>query len=457
MLTYTRRGIEESTSPLPAGERPHAAASTSRATSRTASWVIEASAVASRVTGDRAGDPGAADERGPLLPAAGRVRTSTSIRSPGSLSGHGGFLRVGRTDKGRLRLSDRFNWYSPGLELNDLGYLRQADVRANRAFVGWSEPSPKGPLRSYSVQLARLGPVGLRRAQDLGLDGAGPVRPAPEQVERQRGAALDRGAGRHARAARRPCSAAGQPSCARASTSRATARAAWAARPRPTPTSTARGPRARPTPPPPHGHAPQRAMRVSANLSYSTNRDDLQYVSTASVSAAPSASCSAASRSARGRSPCARTSRSRRACRSSTTAAPSCRPAATGASSARRPRRRCGYRDRFHAFTGDELAYRADGNAYDVDGGAETRYSFGNPDFSFRQFRSNLVLRWEYRPGSSLYVVWSQGRTDAAPEWESRLGSNWNALWRAPARQRVPGQAQLLVLAVEPIASLPRP
>ena len=88
------------------------------------------------------------------------------------------------------------------------------------------------------------------------------------------------------------------------------------------------------------------------------------------------------------------------------------------------------YQDRFHAFAGDEIAYRADGNAYDVTeaGGG---YSFDDPDFSFRQFRSNLVLRWEYRPGSSVYAVWSQGRTDSAPAWESRLGSNWNALWRA--------------------------
>jgi len=28
----------------------------------------------------------------------------------------------------------------------------------------------------------------------------------------------------------------------------------------------------------------------------------------------------------------------------------------------------------------------------------------------FKQFRSNLVLRWEYRPGSTFFVVWSQGR-----------------------------------------------
>ena len=30
--------------------------------------------------------------------------------------------------------------------------------------------------------------------------------------------------------------------------------------------------------------------------------------------------------------------------------------------------------------------------------------------FNFQQFRSNMVFRWEYRPGSTLFVVWSQGR-----------------------------------------------
>ena len=39
-------------------------------------------------------------------------------------------------------------------------------------------------------------------------------------------------------------------------------------------------------------------------------------------------------------------------------------------------------------------------------------YSFKNPDFSFMQFRSNLVFRWEYRPGSQLYLVWSDDMTN---------------------------------------------
>nr|MBA3497837.1 hypothetical protein [Gemmatimonadales bacterium] len=35
--------------------------------------------------------------------------------------------------------------------------------------------------------------------------------------------------------------------------------------------------------------------------------------------------------------------------------------------------------------------------------------------FNFRQFRSNVVFRWEYRAGSTLFLVWSQGREESLP------------------------------------------
>lgn len=55
-------------------------------------------------------------------------------------------------------------------------------------------------------------------------------------------------------------------------------------------------------------------------------------------------------------------------------------------------------------------------NNYEVseNNNSQHTYQFGNPDFNFFQFRSNLVLRWEYRPGSQLYLVWSQDRTNNA-------------------------------------------
>lgn len=40
----------------------------------------------------------------------------------------------------------------------------------------------------------------------------------------------------------------------------------------------------------------------------------------------------------------------------------------------------------------------------------DTTLTLTNPDFNVRSFRSNVVLRWEWRPGSTLYVVWQQDR-----------------------------------------------
>ncbi len=50
---------------------------------------------------------------------------------------------------------------------------------------------------------------------------------------------------------------------------------------------------------------------------------------------------------------------------------------------------------------------------YNVDENLDgtTDYSFDDPNFAYVQYRSNLVLRWEYIPGSEIFFVWSQGIT----------------------------------------------
>lgn len=49
----------------------------------------------------------------------------------------------------------------------------------------------------------------------------------------------------------------------------------------------------------------------------------------------------------------------------------------------------------------------------DPDGtGPAAPIRLSNPDFRTRSFRSNVVLRWEYLPGSTLFLVWSQDRRD---------------------------------------------
>jgi len=71
------------------------------------------------------------------------------------------------------------------------------------------------------------------------------------------------------------------------------------------------------------------------------------------------------------------------------------------------------YEDRFHTFGDAEIEYDADAEEYYVDENIDgiVDYGFELPDFNFRQFRSNLVVRWEYTPGSTVHLVWSQERT----------------------------------------------
>ena len=64
---------------------------------------------------------------------------------------------------------------------------------------------------------------------------------------------------------------------------------------------------------------------------------------------------------------------------------------------------------------------------------AAASYSFANPDFNVLELRTNLVLRWEYRPGAALFVVWSQGRGDNTGRDDFELASGFRDLMRLPA------------------------
>jgi hypothetical protein len=62
-------------------------------------------------------------------------------------------------------------------------------------------------------------------------------------------------------------------------------------------------------------------------------------------------------------------------------------------------------------YGNNQISFEDDVYSVDEDADGNVDYAFGNPDFAFVQFRSNLVVRWEYIPGSELFLVWSQGIT----------------------------------------------
>jgi hypothetical protein len=55
------------------------------------------------------------------------------------------------------------------------------------------------------------------------------------------------------------------------------------------------------------------------------------------------------------------------------------------------------------------------------------------PDFNWTSFNSNVILRWEYRPGSTLYLVWAQSRDRSGPEGDFDPARDWDELMNSGA------------------------
>ena len=71
-----------------------------------------------------------------------------------SLSGWGGYLSGGKRS-GRFKAIGTLNWRSPGIDFNDLGYLYQADLIQEIADFTYKVNKPKGIIRSYYAQLTQ--------------------------------------------------------------------------------------------------------------------------------------------------------------------------------------------------------------------------------------------------------------------------------------------------------------
>jgi hypothetical protein len=88
------------------------------------------------------------------------------------------------------------------------------------------------------------------------------------------------------------------------------------------------------------------------------------------------------------------------------------------------------YQDRFNVFNASQMSGLVDG-VFDIDENADgtTDYSIGNPDFNVQEFLSNLVIRWEYSPGSSVYLVWNQTRNGSLEDGNMNVGSDLDNLF----------------------------
>lgn len=80
------------------------------------------------------------------------------------------------------------------------------------------------------------------------------------------------------------------------------------------------------------------------------------------------------------------------------------------------------------------IDYDPDAREYliDPDGpGPAPVFSVADPDFNFKSLRGTAVLRWEFRPGSVLYLVWTQDRSDTANPGEFRFARDVGDMFSA--------------------------
>jgi len=100
-----------------------------------------------------------------------------------------------------------------------------------------------------------------------------------------------------------------------------------------------------------------------------------------------------------------------------------------------------GFKEPAQPRTYDFLQYGANGGAitFDPEAGAYlvqpsvgSPFVIPNPDFNFTSLRVNAVYRWEFKPGSTLYVVWTQQREDEEAQGRFAFNQDISRMMRAP-------------------------
>ncbi|MDF1576107.1 MAG: DUF5916 domain-containing protein [Bacteroidales bacterium] len=87
------------------------------------------------------------------------------------------------------------------------------------------------------------------------------------------------------------------------------------------------------------------------------------------------------------------------------------------------------FSDRYHLYAADQI--HLNDQSYEIDENLDMNvdYSFENPDFSVDEWLSNLVIRWEFLPGSTAYLVWSQTRDYYIQDGDFALWENMNHMF----------------------------
>ena len=82
----------------------------------------------------------------------------------------------------------------------------------------------------------------------------------------------------------------------------------------------------------------------------------------------------------------------------------------------------------FDRYGVDEGLISEDGDGgflVDIDANGTNDFTFDRPDFTYRSLQGNAVFRWEYKPGSTLFLVWQQQRDGTISDGEFNFGRDF--------------------------------
>ena len=344
-----------------------------------------------------------------------------------SLSGHAGSFRLGRVSGAGIRFESGVSWRSPGFEINDIGFMQRADQVNQFAWVGWASRNPFGIWRR----------IGVNGNQWLSWDFGG--NPQSQQLNTNfnmdfknnwfAGAGMNRVFERLSNTelrggpsslwpgewngevwvntdGRRRVSGGFGGFARRGDEESSEYQEVWADL----------------------SLLPQNALRLTFSPSYSTGRQDLQYVQTDDYAGDPRYLFGSLDQET-----FQLTARIDYTVTPNLTiqyyGAPFISAGSYSAFKHITAPRAAAYKDRFHVFSDQQI--QQSGNEYAVDENVDGNvdYTFGNPDFNFRDFNSNLVIRWEFQPGSTFFVVWQQSRNETLPQGSFELQHDMGGLF----------------------------
>lgn len=359
-------------------------------------------------------------------PDAGHVKLDSTLTA---LSGHGGSVGIGRSGNSSWDMGIAGTWRSPGLELNDLGFLRRADIFMQNAWIGYESSRPQGIFRRYEVFLNQWQGLNFGRDQEFlggalnlggeftnywdtwinlryganGLSGTalrgGPSLSVPGEMELAVDVDTDE---------RKPLSFGFGGNLIRNFEQAGYSNEVYFSL----------------------RYRPNNAMRVRINPFFDVDMRELQYVGKQSFEGDDRYLLGRVDQKTLGIS-----IRFNYSITNNLSIQYYGQPFISAGRYSGFKRitepRADRYDDRFERLSYSALAYDDGDEKYRVDENQDGRtdYSFDDPDFNFRQFRSNLVLRWEYTPGSTLFLVWQQQRSRSGGTGEFDAGQDLNDLF----------------------------